>query len=378
MSAPARRIGVLRPPARWPTLAWDLAICLAFTVAGVLLTLGEGGGNARTVVDSLVAPAATLPVLLWRRAPLAAAAALPVGVLVSAIPTFDQIRCGVAIPIALMVMFSAGVRLERDHALAALLAGTGAMAILLPTDVLLDESAIPVLLLPALGWVAGRAVRAQSALARQLAARGDELEARRAYVAGLAAEVERGRVSRDIQAAAHERVRELAAAARRADEAPSDGDLDGIEREGRAALNAMRDLLGALRSDASAPAPSLPTLSAPAGLAGHGSRVDVVVRGSPRELPGALDRAAGRAVEYLLGALRAAEDDRGTLRLEFAGDALTIDVDGPGASRDGVAVAVAAAGERLAAHGGSLRRDPAAPDRLTVRLRLPLAGASSA
>jgi hypothetical protein len=137
----------------------------------------------------------------------------------------------------------------------------------------------------------------------------------------------------------------------------------------------MRDLLGALRSDAAAPAPALPTL---AGLVGDGTQVDVVVRGSPRELPGALDRAAGRAVEYLLGALRAAADDRGTLRLEFAGDALTIDVDGPGTSRDVVAVAVAAARERLAAHGGSLRRDPATPDRLTVRLRLPLTGASGA
>ena len=78
------------------------------------MTLDPANGDG-TIVDSLVIGAVTLPVIWRRSAPLPAAAALAVGVVVSGIPTFDQARCGVAIPAALLILFSVAARRPRDR-----------------------------------------------------------------------------------------------------------------------------------------------------------------------------------------------------------------------------------------------------------------------
>jgi hypothetical protein len=359
--------------AAWPSLRLDAAICVACAVLLVLMSLNPEGSHAWTLAGTLLAPAAALPVLAWRRAALVAAGAMPAGVLISGLPTLDQTRCGVVIPIALLVAFSAGMRLPGRPALLALALILGAMAILLVTDPLLDAEAVPILLLPALALGAGAAVRVQTALARRLARRTVELEERRARVAAIAAEVARGRVSVDLERSAHRRVAALAAAARDAEAHPSPGACADIEAEGRAALNEMRALLGALRSDdAGAPAATGQRLADAVGPSGAGRRVEVAVRGSPRELPEAVDRAAARAVGYLVDAMSA-----GAIVMSYEDEAVTIDVNGLSAGRDAAAVAVAAAGARAAAHGGSLESAPGT-ERLAVRIRLPIAGAANA
>jgi hypothetical protein len=99
----------------------DVAIGLALTAFGLLITFDSPSGQEGLWLDSVVIPAATLPVIWRRRAAVGAAAALAAGVVVSGIPTFDQIRCGVAIPAALLILYALGVHSDRRRSIAGLL-----------------------------------------------------------------------------------------------------------------------------------------------------------------------------------------------------------------------------------------------------------------
>ena len=100
-----------------PWLDW--AIAAALTALGVAMTDG-----------TLVVAAVTLPVIWRRSAPFAAAVAVAVGLVVSGIPTFDQTRCGVAIPAALLIVFSLAARRDRSAALAGLALVLAGMVVL--------------------------------------------------------------------------------------------------------------------------------------------------------------------------------------------------------------------------------------------------------
>lgn len=100
--------------------------------------------------------------------------------------------------------------------------------------------------------------------------------------------------------------------------------------------------------------------------------MSVSVEGAPRPLAHAIDRAGARAVEYLLAATRPTAGDPTAVRLAFEAGRLGIAVEGPAGGEDAVAVALAAAGERLAAYGGGITRADAPPGRLVALGRLPL------
>ena len=122
----------MRPSGARPLAAihpFDATLAAAFTLAGIGLTLGEGGS-----IDSFTVAAVTLPVLWARSAPLAAAAAFALGAVVSGAPTFDQTRCGVALPVGLLIVHAAGLRLPLRPALAGLAAGLAGLAVVLCTD----------------------------------------------------------------------------------------------------------------------------------------------------------------------------------------------------------------------------------------------------
>jgi hypothetical protein len=236
------------PEARAPARRDEL-VTAALVVASVLIALSpeDGTGLAATVAGILLAPALALPVLWWRRAPLVAAAAFPAGVLVSALPTLDQTRCGVAIPIAMLILLSVGTREALGPALAGLALVMVGMLLLRATDPLLsDSSSLFVLPLAAAAWLVGRLVRSHAALAEELAARTARLEERRAGVAALAAQVERGRLAAILDEDVRRRVGTILALSG-ADHGTES--FATIEREARAALDRMREVLGALRSD---------------------------------------------------------------------------------------------------------------------------------
>src|SRR6266487_2055519 len=81
----------------------DPALAAVLTAIGLVITFDPGNGDG-TVIDSIVIATVTVPVAWRSRAPLPAAAALAVGMVVSGVPTFDQTRCGVAIPAALLIL----------------------------------------------------------------------------------------------------------------------------------------------------------------------------------------------------------------------------------------------------------------------------------
>ncbi len=231
----------------------DVVLVAVAVVASALISLPpqDRFGAVATVVGLLLAPALALPVVWWRRAPLLAAVAFPVGVFVTALPTFDRTRCGVAIPIAMLILFSVGARLPVRPALGGLALVMVGMLVLRGTDPLLtDPSSLFILPLAVAVWLVGRLVRSQAALAEQLAARTALLEERRTSVAGLAAQIERARMAAVLDDDVRRRVGTILGLS--VGEGVGPEPFAAIEREGREALNRMRDLVGALRSDADA------------------------------------------------------------------------------------------------------------------------------
>jgi hypothetical protein len=353
----------------------DPALAAALTALGLLITFDPGNGDG-TIVDSFVVATVTIPVAWRSRAPLDAAAALAVGTVVSGIPTFDQTRCGVAIPAALLILFSLAARRELAEALAGLALVLAGMVFLLFTDSELDAGALFILPLCVGVWGAGRLVRSRSRIAAQLEERSRRLVQTREETARMAVEVERLRLATDIDVAARAQVSELVALVDRArtglkeDPEGSRAAFGRIEREGRDSLNQMRELLGVLRSDERETAPR-PTLAQIEDLLEQaragGAVVALEVEGDRRPLPGGLELAAYRTIQHGLDAL--APDGSTCVRLRYLPDALELEVRGTLADGSESEAALAAARERVAAHGGDFLADRG---QRVVRARLPL------
>jgi signal transduction histidine kinase len=383
MTAGAHRAVSIRGMADESRRWLDPALAAVLTLIGLLITLDPGNGDG-TIVDSLVIAAVTLPVAWRRRAPLTAAAALTVGIVVSGIPTFDQTRCGVAIPAALLILFSLAARPQRNRAIAGLGLVLAGLAFLLFTDSQLDAGAAFILPLAAGVWAAGRVAGSRGRVAAALAERSRMLVDTRAETAELAVEVERLRLATDLDTAARERVSDLIVLAEGAQAGAAD-DPDGsratfarIEREGRESLNEMRALLGVLRSD-ERDASARPTLEQIEELVQRaragGTVVELEVEGERRPLPGGVELAAFRTVQHALSALRRDDTAPARVCLRYLPDALELEVHG--AIADGTAgeAALAAARERVAAHGGSFSAGPAHRGVAVLTARLPLVAA---
>lgn len=224
----------------------DLALGALLTLFGIWLTLGGPGSGGW--IATLLVPAATLPVIWRRQAPLACAAALSLGIVISGIPSFDQTRCGAAIPAALLILFALATRSELRAAAGGLGLVLAGMVFLSFTDASIDPVAL-VFVLPLCGgvWVAGRVVRERELLAAALAQRTHELEVRREQTAQAAVEVERARMAAGLGERSWQGVREIVELTESTERAAEV--FSRIETGGRDILNDMRSVLGVLRSD---------------------------------------------------------------------------------------------------------------------------------
>ncbi|GAC1316403.1 MAG: hypothetical protein NVSMB25_02060 [Thermoleophilaceae bacterium] len=353
----------------------DAGICILLTLFGA----ASATSTHRVAFGAaLTAAFFTLP-LLWRRsAPLAACGAFALGVAANAAFAHAGPRCGAAIPIALLLLFSAGTRLGRGGAIAALTLGLAGMAIEDLTDTRLDAATLTVLLpFCAAAWLAGRLVRARSAAASELREQTRILEERREQTAQMAVEVERVRIATDLNDAARGRLREIVELARDGEVTPDQGSeatFGRIERRGREALDQIRGLLGVLRGDGGAatrPQPSLDQLEPLLKGARRGGRdVELHVEGRRRALPASVELSAYRILQETLEAM-----DHGfvvDVRLCYSDDALELEVSGncrPEAERD---ASIEALTERALVHGGSLAVVGFAPGRRAFKARLPL------
>ena len=361
-------------PVPRPWLDWVIAAAL--TALGVVITLG-GDHPDETIVDTIVVAAVTLPVAWRRRAPLAAAAALAAGLIVSGIPSFDQSRCGVAIPAALLILFGLAARRGSREALGGLALVLAGMVVLLFTDPLLDAGALFILPLCAGVWWTGRLVRSRGQVATDLAARSQRLERTREERVALAVELERATIAADLESAARRPLRaivELAdAAGARADERPEHAreTFASIERRGRESLDEMRQMLGKLRGDGldTSPQPVLADLDALLAQARDGGAVvELRASGERRALPAGIELAGYRMVQHALQALAKVD-----VTLRYLPDAVELEIRGHVADGGTAEAALAAACERITSHGGSFSRERGAGGACVLRSRLPVA-----
>src|SRR5215831_7759830 len=95
----------------WGSLGVDLLVCAALVAFGISVTTRSDLANG-TFVDTLVLPIVVAPLLLRRRWPFEAAVALFAATVLSGIPTFDQFRLGLAIPVGMLVAFTLAARCE--------------------------------------------------------------------------------------------------------------------------------------------------------------------------------------------------------------------------------------------------------------------------
>jgi signal transduction histidine kinase len=371
-------------------LLWaDIGICAVLIGLAVPVTLRSDEAGAGTSLDTVFLAACVLPLLLRHRAPLAASAAFAAGCVVSGIPTFDQFRLAAAIPAGMLVAYSVARAEERRRAAIGLGLVLAGMVFIGFTDVVLtDEGGAPAMIVFSFPlcigtWAGGRMVRSRDLVAEQLAERSRMLEQRREQTAELAVEVERTRLASELDAAARERVREIIelAASGERDLSTDPGDarvlFAQIEAMGRQSLNEMRGVLGVLRSDERAdlaPRPTLAQLEALLAEARRGGRlVELDVEGERRPLPSGVELAAYRVLQHALVAVRGDDAQPATSQLRYTPGALELEVQGLPAPGRGAEVALLAARERVAAHGGSFSSASEPRGARVLRAHLPIA-----
>jgi len=336
----------------------DVAIAAVASLLGLFVMVGSVQDDA--VQSSVLAVpfflVITVP-LAWRRAaPVAAGAAALAGLLVHlALFGTEVIRCGIVLPTALLLAFAAGAQLELREARFGLAFALGLIAT--ESAYFIGSFGLVIAALATASWGIGRVVRSRGRMIDELATQTDELREVRDERARLEVATDRARISGELDALLQRRLGALARladdGARSDDSAAATAVLVDIERESRSTLEQMRAVVGALRDDGAeavtAPQPTLTHLEALLVRAkGAGARL--IVEGSPRVLPPAVELSAYRVVEHLLAALADAPDV--DVRVRFTDDALELAVSGP--ARRGARAAIERARERVLLHHGTL------------------------
>jgi signal transduction histidine kinase len=243
------------------------------------------------------------------------------------------------------------------------------MVVLLFTDPLLDTGAIFILPLCAGVWASGRVVRSRNRIAAELAERSAQLARTREDRARLAVELDRALIATDLNAAARRpllEMVELAESGVTQSAEPARETFARIEHQGRDSLDAMRQMLGKLRSEELGTPSPQPTLAELGPLLARqreaGTLVELRVAGERRALPAGVELAGYRMVQHALEALGGRPID---IALRYMSDAVELEVRGHVADGNAAEAALAAARERVTAHGGRFSRESGA-DRACV------------
>jgi signal transduction histidine kinase len=362
----------------------DLGLCAAIVAYGLPPTLDPTVNNPEaTVAGALLLPTLLLPILWRRRDPFNAACALAAACVVSGIPTFDQFRLVVAIPAAVLVLYSLATRAARDRALAGLGLVLAGLAFVGATESVLDGASgaagmvgysFPLCLAV---WGAGRIVRSRERVARQLSERSEQLRRQRESTAAVAVEIDRERLAADLDLVARSRLREMIdlASAGELDPGPGRARFARIELLGRESLDQMRALLGLLRSvdrGARAPRPTLEQLDALLADARAGGRVvDLEIEGAHRPLAAGVELAAYRTVQHALVAVGSGRDQPAKVQLRYLRDRVELEVRGRPVDGSAAGAALMAARERVTSLGGSFSAEVPSPGRRVLRAQLP-------
>jgi hypothetical protein len=381
-SCPARSIDAVDRRRR--ETAIDLGLCAVILAYALPATTDSGVNDPRaTVAGPLLLPTLVLPIFLRRRSPLAAACALAAACVVSGIPTFDQFRFTVAIPAAVIVVFSLATKETRSRSVAGLTVVLAGLVFVGATDPVVDRNggvarlvafSFPLCLAV---WGAGRVVWSRERVAEQLLERSAQLRRQREATAALAVEIDRDRLASDLDHATRSRLLEMIALASAQEIDPASGRARflRIEALGRESLDQMRALLGLLRNvdrGARAPRPTLEQLDALLAEARAGGRVvDLEVEGENRPLAAAVELAAYRIVQHALVAFGGGRDAPAKVQLRYLSDELELEVRGLRREGGAPGAALMAARERAAALGGSFSAEASSRGPSVLRARLP-------
>jgi hypothetical protein len=366
---------VLRAPLNWTVAGLgvlDVAVAVILSgyavalVSGVLHTSHPHGGAAASVGVLFM----TLPVAWRRPAPLAAAAVMAAAALLNGLVFGPMVRCGAFLPAIFLVAYAVGVRRDRGPAAAGLLLCAAAVVAEGLYDPQIEGGGL-IFVLPVLAafFASGRLVRARTQTAAALRKSSAELRRQREETARLAVLADRAPVTTDLEQSLHAQIGGLASAAatglgalasdQTSDQAAARQALASIERDGRAVLGHLREVLSTLQErPPSEPLSSepQPTLARMSELLARATTADarLTVDGSPRTLPAGLELSGYRIVEHLLLALEDAPEAAVDVRLSFTPDALELHVSGPPAANVDLRAVLAAAGERAGLHGGTV------------------------
>lgn len=356
-------------------LAGGLSVFMLGVIGQWLRTSGPPQGG---LFASVAALTMTLPVVIERRNPLAAAAIVAVATAFNEFVVGHLIRCGPGLPAVLIIGYFVGTRSTgRRFWLGAACCMAGVVL-----QSVYDPRLGPGFMLAGIPAMiafcaAGRLARSRSRAAEALRVRNAELRSQRDQTARLAAAAERARVAGDLDAVLRDRIGQMGAtvAAGRdllgSDPVAATQAFADVESQGRATLAQMREVAGVLTDQA--PTEPQPTLAQLASLLERTTTADarLHVEGSPRVLPAGLELSGYRIVEQLLAVLGDTPDARIDVRVRFAPGALELHVTGPVGAHGDHSGAVAAARERAALHNGTLRLETS-PSGLAALVRLPL------
>jgi signal transduction histidine kinase len=248
----------------------------------------------------------------------------------------------------------------------------------------------------ALAWIIGDAVRNRRAYRASLVEQAAQLELDQARESRQAVTDERARIARELHdVVAHSMsvmVVQAGAARRVIDANPHQAKeaLTSIEETGRQALEEMRRLVGVLRHDEDSsasrwPQPTVQQLDLLIdNLSEAGLDVSLVVEGDAQPLPTGVDLSAFRIVqEALTNTLKHAGQAQARVVLRWEAEALEIEITddgrGPVASAGHVhGHGLVGMRERVALFNGTLQAGPGSGGGFRVRARFPLVPARPA
>jgi signal transduction histidine kinase len=326
----------------------------------------------------------------WRRSrPLLTALATIGGLMVMGVFLTQPPNLTTAVVMLVIAGYADGRHLAGRRSVVGMLIGVVAIVTL---SIIYDPGDIffPVTFFWIIPWVAGRTIRNQTMLARELAEKAEHAQHAREEDERRAIALERSRIGRELHDVLAHNLSVMvvqAAAARRVVDRNPDQAIEVaalIERTGREALAEIRHLFGAVRRGEGQELSGPPSIGRVEELAQRaraaGLRVELRVLGSPVELPAGIDLTAYRIVqEALTNTLKHAGSASANVTIAYEPNeiVLSIEDDGEG-PRDGYDLSDSGGGhglvgmrERAALYGGIVQAGRRRGGGFAVRARLP-------
>lgn len=372
-----------------PVFGWrdvgvaDIAFAFVLSAFGVTSIIGlTDASNHGGLGAALAVLLMTAPVALARRQPVATAAVLAAGAGLNWALFDHMVRCGVSLPAVFYVAFVVGSRTIgwRPAALGMALLLVNLVCQAYSDPRLGGPSVLPLMVPITVGFmVAGRLLQRRNVAVAELRDRTAEARALREESARLAVAADQARISAELGGFLQARVAQMAAdastglavLAEQPDQAQDA--FVAIQGTGRETLNHMRGAVADLKDQTSTePQPVLAQLDRLLSQATR-ARTRLQVTGDARLLPPGVELSGYRIIEHLLVALEDDPTSEVDVGVAFAPDSLELTVAGPSMRYGDVRAALAAAAERAALLGGTLK-SRASGGRLQAVVLLPLAG----